>query len=155
MKHLTLDDIKISKPDFDASKKVPKGQLVTNWLIDWIKNSLEIGIADIGDFIPTKEELARFLDVSTATVQNSIRQVKNMGYVISKQSLGTCIADFYSNDIKSQDELYSGTITECKIKKIVLDDNIQINSQIPTISEIAFRTNISQNTIRFSLINFC
>ena len=76
-----------------------------------------------------------------------------MGYVQSKQSLGTCIADFYSKDIKSQDELYHGTITECKIKKIVLDDEIQINQRIPSISEIAFRTNISQNTIRFSLVN--
>ena len=76
MKHLTLDDIRISKPDFDASKE-PKGQLVTNWLIDWIKYSLEIGIADIGDFIPTKEELAKYLDVSTATIQNSIRQAKD------------------------------------------------------------------------------
>ena len=153
MKHLTLDDIKISKPDFDASKKVPKGQLVTNWLVDWIKHSLEFGIADIGDFIPTKEVLAQYLDVSTATVQNSIRQVKDLGYVISKQSLGTCIADFYSNDIKNQDELYHGTITECKIKKIVIDDNIQLNEPIPSIGEFALRTHISQNTIRFSLIN--
>ena len=55
MKHLTLDDIRISKPDFDASKKVPKGQLVTDWLIEWIKYSLEFGIADIGDFIPKKK----------------------------------------------------------------------------------------------------
>ena len=153
MKHLTLDDIKISKPDFDASKKVPKGQLVTNWLIDWIKYSLEIGVADIGDFIPTKEELAKFLNVSTATVQNSIRQAKDLGYFISKQSLGTCIADFYSKDLKTQDELCHSTITECKIKKIVLDDCIELNSAIPTISEIAYRTHISQNTIRYSLVN--
>ena len=153
MKHLTLDDIKISKPDFDASRKVPKGQLVTDWLIKWIEHSLEFGIADIGDFLPTKEELAKFLDVSTATIQNSIRQIKDMGYVISKQSLGTCIADFYSKDIKSQDELYHGTITECKIKKIVLDDEIELNKAIPSISELAYRTNISQNTIRFCLMN--
>lgn len=153
MKHLTLDDIKISKPDFDASKKVPKGQLVTLWLVDWIKNSLEFGIADIGDFLPTKEELAKFLDVSSATIQNSFRQIKDMGYVVSKQSLGTCIADFYSNDIKVQDELYHGTITECKIKKIVLDDCIELNQKIPSISELAYRTNISQNTIRFCLMN--
>lgn len=153
MKHLTLDDIKISKPDFDASKKVPKGQLVTNWLIDLIKYSLECGIANIGDFIPSKEELASFLNVSPATIQNSIRQVKNMGYFISKQSLGTCIADFYSDDIKTQDELCHSTITECKIKKIVLDDKIELNCAIPSISEIAYRTNISQNTIRFTLEN--
>ena len=153
MKHLTLDDITISKPDFDASKKVPKGQLVTQWLIDWIKNSLEFGYADIGDYIPTKEQLAKYLDVSPATIQNSIRQIKDMGYVVSKQSLGTCIADFYSKDIKSQDELYHGSITECKIKKIVLDDNIQIDSQIPSIVNLSYRTNISQNTIRFALVN--
>ena len=153
MKRLTLEDIKISKPDFDAFKKVPKGQLVTQWLVDWIKHSLEFGIADIGDYIPTKEKLAKFLGVSTATMQNSIRQVKDLGYFISKQSLGTCIADFYSKDIEPEDELYRGTITECKIKKIVLDDGIQINETIPSISEIALRTNISQNTIRFSLVN--
>ena len=153
MKHLTLDDIKISKPDFDASKKVPKGQLVTEWLISWIKHSLEFGLADIGDFIPTKEILANFLNVSSATIQNSIRQIKDMGYVQSKQSLGTYIADFYSKDIKAQDELYHGTITECKIKKIVLDDKVELNNPIPSIAELAYRTNISQNTIRFCLIN--
>lgn len=153
MKHLTLDDIKISKPDFDASKKVPKGQLVTEWLINWVKHSLEFGIADIGDFIPSKQDLAKYLEVSSATVQNSIRQVKDLGYFQSKQSLGTCIADFYSKDIKSQDELYHGTITECKIKKIVLDDKIELNSPIPSIMELAYRTNISQNTIRYALIN--
>lgn len=153
MKHLTLDDIKISKPDFDSSKKVSKGQMVTNWLIDWIKYSLEVGIADIGDFIPTKEELAKFLNVSSATVQNSISQAKNLGYFVSKQSLGTCIADFYSKDIKSQDELCYSTITECKIKKIVLDDLIELNCPIPSIGEIAYRTHISQNTIRFALVN--
>lgn len=153
MKRLTLDDIKISKPDFNASKKIPKGQLVTQWLIDWIKHSLEFGIADIGDFIPTKEELAKFLEVSSATMQNSIREVKNLGYFISKQSIGTCIADFYSKDLKSQDELYHGTITECKIKKIVLDDGIEIGQTIPSVSEFSNRTNISQNTIRFSLVN--
>jgi DNA-binding GntR family transcriptional regulator len=154
MKHLTLDDIKISKPDFDASKE-PKGQLVTNWLIDWIKYSLEIGIADIGDFIPTKEELAKYLNVSTATIQNSIRQAKDLGYFVSKQSLGTCIADFYSKDLGSQDDLCHSTITECKIKKIVIDESIEINFPIPSISELAQRTNISQNTIRFALVNLC
>ena len=153
MKHLTLDDIRISKPDFDASKKVPKGQLVTDWLIAWIKHSLEFGIADIGDYIPVKEDLAKFLDVSPATIQNSIRQIKDLGYVQSKQSIGTCIADFYSKDIAPQDELYHGTITECKIKKIVLDDCIELGNSIPSIQEIAYRTNISQNTIRFSLVN--
>lgn len=152
MKRLTLDDIKIPKPDFSASKST-KGQLVFNWLIEWIKNSLECGIADIGDFIPTKEELALYLGVSPATVQNSIRSAKNMGYFSSKQSLGTCIADFYSQEIKATDDLCHSTITECKIKKIVLDGNYEINKPIPSITEFAHLTNISQNTIRFALTN--
>ena len=151
MKHLTLNDIKIPKPNFGVSK-TPKGQVVSAWLVDWIKHSLEYGIADIGDFIPTKEELAGFLGVSSATMQNSIRQVKDLGYFTSKQSLGTCIADFYSKDIKSQDELYHGSIAECKIKKIVLDEKIKINEPIITISELSKRTDISQNTIRFTLV---
>ncbi len=150
MKHLTLNDIKIPKPNFGVSK-TPKGQVVSAWLIDWIKHSLEYGIADIGDFIPTKEELAGFLGVSSATVQNSIRQVKDLGYFTSKQSLGTCIADFYSKDIKPQDELCHGSIAECKIKKIVLDEKIELNRPILSISELSRRTDISQNTIRFTL----
>ena len=135
MKHLTLDDIKIAKPDFHNSK-MPKGQTVTSWLIEWIKHSLDCGIADIGDFIPSKEDLASYLNVSTATVQNSIRQVKNLGYFSSKQSIGTCIADFYSKDIKQQDELYHGTLTECKIKKIVLENGIKLNNPLPSIKEL-------------------
>ena len=150
MKHLTLNDIKIPKPNFGVSK-MPKGQVVSAWLIDWIKHSLEYGIADIGDFIPTKEDLASFLGVSSATVQNSIRQVKDLGYFTSKQSLGTCIADFYSKDIKPQDELCHGSIAECKIKKIVLDEKIELNRPILSISELSRRTDISQNTIRFTL----
>ena len=97
MKHLNLDDIKIPAPDFKLSG-VPKGQAVSNWLIDWVKHSLEYGIADIGDFIPSKHELAAFLGVSSATIQNSVRYVKNLGYFTSKQSTGTCIADFYSRN---------------------------------------------------------
>lgn len=151
MKHLTLDDIKIAKPDFNSKK--PKGQIVSSWLIEWVKHSLECGIADFGDFIPSKEALASFLNVSTATVQNSIREVKNLGYFCSKQSIGTYIADFYSKDIKDEDELYHGTITECKIKKIVLDKGIRLNASIPSIKELSNLTNISQNTIRFSLLN--
>ena len=94
MKHLTLDDIKIKKPDFESSK-IPKGQLIVSWMIEWIKHSIDCGIADFGDFIPSKEELASFLEVSPATIQNSIRQVKNLGYFSCKQSLGTYMNDFY------------------------------------------------------------
>ncbi len=79
MKHLTLDDIKIPAPDFETCN-MPKGQAISLWLIDWIKHSLEYGIADIGDYIPSKYDLANYLNVSTATVQNSIRYGKNLGY---------------------------------------------------------------------------
>ncbi len=152
MKHLTLDDIKIKKPDFESSK-IPKGQLIVSWMIEWIKHSIDCGIADFGDFIPPKEELASFLEVSPATIQNSIRQVKNLGYFSSKQSLGTYINDFYSNQIKTQDELYHGNIAQCKIKKIVLDSNIKLNEPILSIRELSRLSDISQNTIRFALLN--
>ena len=153
MKHLTLDDIKIPAPDFKLSK-IPKGQAVSNWLIDWIKHSLEYGIADIGDYIPTKFELANYLNVSPATVQNSIRYVKDLGYFTSKQSIGTCIADFYSCNLNPQHEnLYKGTIAEYKIKKIIVDYNIAIGDVIPSIPELSRICDISQNTIRLALTN--
>lgn len=151
MKHLTLSDIKIEKPDFSTLKE-NKSDVIVKWLIDWIKHSLEYGIADIGDFIPSKEDLASFLNVSTATIQNSIREVKNLGYFASKQSLGTYIVDFYSKDIK-QDELYQGNMAQCLIKKIIIEENIEINSPILSIKEFSARTDISQNTIRFALNN--
>ena len=37
------------------------------------------------------------------------------------------------DEVKTQDELCHSTITECKIKKIVIDDGIEINSIIPSI----------------------
>ena len=112
MKQITIEDIKIPKPDFAASK-TPKGQLISSWLIDLIKHLLECGLADVGDFLPTKEDFAKYLDVSTATMQISIRQVKNLGYLNSKQSIGTYIADFYSAGAKLVIELDgSGHYTE-------------------------------------------
>lgn len=152
MKRLTLDDIKIPKPDFLATK-TPKGQVVLEWLISWVKHSLECGDADIGDYIPSKEELALFLGVSSTTIQNSIRSAKNLGYFSSKQSLGTSIADFYSNEIKSGDDLCHSTLTECKIKKIVIDGKYELNQPILSIAKLSQMTDISQNTIRFALLN--
>ena len=155
MKHLTLDDIKIPRPDFESSN-MPKGQMISLWLIEWVKHSLEHGIADIGDFIPSKYDLANYLDVSSATIQNSIRYVKNLGYFTSKQSSGTSIADFYSKDLNPENEdnsLYHGTIAEYKIKKIVLDYNVALNSAIPSIAELSHICDISKNTIRLALSN--
>ena len=155
MKHLTLDDIKIPKPDFESSN-MPKGQTISLWLIDWVKHSLEYGIADIGDYIPSKQDLALYLNVSSATVQNSISYVKNLGYLSSKQSSGTSIADFYSKDLTPKNEeesLYRGGVAECKIKKIVIDYNVALGDKIPTIPELSRVCDISQNTIRLALSN--
>ncbi len=155
MKQLTLDDIKIEKPDFEANK-MPKGQAISLWLIEWIKHSLEHGIADIGDFLPSKNDLAMFLNVSSATIQNSLRYVKNLGYLTSKQSKGTSIADFESKDLNpknDQSNLYKGTVAECKIKKIIIDYNVAIGNNIPTIAELSRVCDISQNTIRLALSN--
>ena len=151
MRHLTLDDFKIPKPDFSASK-AKNGEIITDWLVNWVKYSLEYGIVNFGDLIPNKNILAQFLGVSPATIQNSIRQVKNLGYFYSKQSIGTCVADFYSKDIKENDGLCHSSIAECKIKKIVLDEKIKIDTPILSIAELSKRTDISQNTIRFSLM---
>lgn len=150
MKRLTVEDIKIEKPDF-KNQKMPKGEMITKWLIKWVEHSLETGVANFGDFIPSKYELAEFLEVSTATVQNSIREVRDLGYFSSKQSKGTIITDYYSKDLKEENKLTEGTLTECKIKKIILDEGFKLNSPIFSISELAKRTDISQNTIRFTL----
>ncbi len=151
MKHLSLDDIKIPKPDFTDSK-LPKTQIVANWLIEWTKHLLEHGMADFGDFIPPKEMLAGYLNVSSATIQNSIRIVKNLGFFCSKQSLGTYIQDFNSKDI-NKDDIIRGSIAECKIKKIIIDNNIALESQIPTVAKLSRITDISKNTIRMALVN--
>ena len=152
MKHLTLDDIKIPKPDFKASK-APKGEVISYWLIDWIKYALEHGIADFGDFLPPKEDLALFLGVSAATVQNSIRYVKNLGWLISKQSSGTTITDYYFKDLKSSDGLFHGSIIETKIKKIITDKMVKFNCAIPSVKELSELTQVSSNTIRMALSN--
>ena len=153
MRRLSLEDIKIARPDFTKSK-IPKGQVISLWLIEWAKYALEHGIADIGDLIPSKEEFADFLGVSTATIQNSIRYGKNLGYFVSRQSIGTTISDIYSKDLKFDDTIFKGNIAECKIKKIVIDQRIKFNYPLPSIKELSNLTQISQNTIRASLNKF-
>ncbi len=154
MKQLSVNDIKIAKPDLEIDDGLTKTKKIANWLVEWIKYSLERGYVELGDMIPSKYDLAQYLNVSSATVQNSIHQVCDYGYLISKQSIGTIICDIYSKDIKNQDDLYKISYNEYKIKKYFIDEDIPLNEPIAPISVIADILEISQNTLRYALSNF-
>ena len=66
---------------------------LSKWLVDWIESSLKSGKIRPCDYLPSKADLACHIGVSRGTMQNVFRQVEDLGYLESKQRVGTFIKD--------------------------------------------------------------
>src|SRR5574344_2516123 len=83
----------------DISKQLPdlkntfesKTTIISEWIIDWIKEELKSGKIQEKNLLPKKEEFAYLFGVSVGTIQNSLRIVEDKGFVESKQRIGTII----------------------------------------------------------------
>ena len=99
-----------------------KTEKIFNWLVLWIKNSLECRKIQPYYLLPSKIDLAYHIGVSQGTIQNAIRLLENSGYVESKQRIGTYVKDPQKESniekLTSKREL----ATEI-IKKFIIENN--------------------------------
>ena len=90
-RHITVSEMAPHVHVFlSGENKVNK---ISDWLINWIEQSLKKGIISPGDFLPSKGDLACHTGVSIGTVQNVFRLVEDKGYIESKQRIGTYIKE--------------------------------------------------------------
>ena len=123
---------------------------ISNWLIGWIKKSLESQKIKPYDLLPLKEDLAFHIGVSKGTIQNVFRCVEDSGWVESKQRLGTfvkkCNQENKIEKLTSKREL----VVE-KIKQYLVDNNYKSGYCLLSTRKLSKELNISAATIRMAI----
>lgn len=136
-----------------ALQNLPKDRIVLNWLIEWVEEGLKSGALAVGDLIPPKKDLAKYLGVSTGTLQNSIRYAEDSGYFKSRQCIGTMIADKTHTipDILDEKSVSKKDAAVFGIKKFIVQNRMRKGEILPSARAIALDIETSQNTVRLAL----
>lgn len=129
-----------------------KADKILKWLINWIDFALECRKINPYDFMPSKGDLAFHIGVSKSTMQNVFRQAEDLGYLESKQKIGTYIKD--RSNKKSFEKLTSRReLTIEIIKKFITENNYREGDVLISTRKLAQITGISSTTIRLAMIN--
>ena len=128
-----------------------KGDKILAWLSDWIKKSLEENKIKPYGFLPLKGDIAFHIGVSQSTMQYVYKQLEDIGYIESKQRIGSYIKGLdYSKHLKKQDSKIDVAVSA--LQKYI-KHKFKIGDKLNSISEIALELNFSKTTIRYAIAN--
>lgn len=149
---IKLTDFDIPMPDL---KYTPDSKAITiaKWLISWIEEKEKNQSLPVNSLLPTKNELAYFLGVSIGTIQNSLRYMEDLGYLESKQRIGTIIKDKNSEKSFMRKLTSKREIAIDGIKKFIISNKIKIGSPLPSSRILSTLIGCSLNTTRLALEN--
>src|SRR5574344_420169 len=141
-----VSDIDIDLPDLKNIFE-SKAVVVAKWLINWIEKDLKSGKIKPYNILPAKADLAYLLGVSIGTVQNSFRYIEDLGYVESKQCIGTLVSDLKKQTNSITKLTSKRELAVEAIKRYILNDGFSAGFQLPSSTTIGF----SSNTTRLAL----
>lgn len=131
-------------PDENKVKKL------ADWLVNWIRTSLESGKIEPYDLLPLKGDLACHIGVSQGTVQNAYRLAEDLGVVESKQRIGTFIKES-SGSVKKLTSKRELAIQI--IKKYLSENGYKKGDKIGSIRELSRISGISNTTLITAVSN--
>lgn len=146
LKKIRIEDFSNSLPEL-KNITVPKATAIAKWLMSKIDNDKNI---KSNMLLPSKGELAYLLGVSSGTVQNALRYIEDMGYVESKQCIGTIIKDRSSENLLRKLTSKRETAVNA-IKKYLKSKSFKIGDSLPSARNISFKIGCSANTTRLAL----
>ena len=129
-------------PDENKVKKL------ADWLVNWIRTSLESGKIEPYDLLPLKGDLACHIGVSQGTVQNAYRLAEDLGVVESKQRIGTFIKES-SGSVKKLTSKRELAIQI--IKKYLSENGYKKGDKIGSIRELSRISGISNTTLSMAI----
>ncbi len=137
-------------PDFRNSSKT-KDNILAEWLINWIENGLRENRIKINQLLPQKNVIAAKIGISIGTVQTAIRLVEDLGYVESKQRIGTFIIDRKNpeHELRKQTSKRENAIEA--LKKIIVQKEYKIGEILPSSRELSKIIGSAPNTTRLAL----
>lgn len=133
--------------DIEEAKSIAIGK----WLASNIKRDLEISKIQINNILPSKADFAYMLGVSIGTIQNAIRYIEDLGYVESKQCIGTLIKDYKEPTVTIRKLTSKRDLAVEAIKRYILTDGFKVGEQLPSSRTIATIIDYSPNTTRLAL----
>ncbi len=153
LKQIQISDITLKLPDLKNSE-TSKAAAISKWLTDWIEQDLKSGKISAGDLIPSKPDLAFHLGVSTGTIQNALRLTEDLGYVVSKQCIGTVVKEKSSiSEIRKLTSKREKAVND--LKKFILENKFKTGALLPSARNISKAISASFNTTRLALEKLC
>ena len=155
LKQINISDIKAELPNLKNIDE-SKASAIAKWIAEWIKADLKSGKIEVNNILPSKADFAYKLGVSIGTIQNSLRTLEDLGYVESKQCIGTLVKDVNSPKTTTMRKLVSKRdLASEAIKRYILTDGFKAGSQLPSVATIATIIGFTQNTTRMAIENLC
>ncbi len=133
--------------NIDESKSIAIGK----WMASNIEKDLSNSKIQINNILPSKSDFAYMLGVSIGTIQNAIRYIEDLGYVESKQCIGTLIKDYKKPSVTIRKLTSKRDLAVEAIKRYILTDGFKVGSQLPSSRTIATIIDYSPNTTRLAL----
>lgn len=145
LEQIKVSDINSSLPDL---KNITESKAVTigKWLTNVIKTNKAV---KPNTLLPTKPDLAYLLGVSIGTIQNALRYIEDLGFVESKQCIGTIVKDPNCGSFRKLTSKREIAISA--IKKYIINNGLQTGDNLPSSRLISKAIGCSANTTRLAL----
>lgn len=145
LEQIKVSDINSSLPDLKNIKE-SKAVTIGKWLTNVIKTNKAV---KPNTLLPTKPDLAYLLGVSIGTIQNALRYIEDLGFVESKQCIGTIVKDPNCGSFRKLTSKRELAISA--IKKYIIDNGLQAGDNLPSSRIISKAIGCSANTTRLAL----
>ena len=147
LKQLKINDINDSLPDFKDIKE-SKAIVIGKWLTNVIKTNKSV---KPNVLLPTKPDLAYLLGVSIGTIQNALRYIEDLGFVESKQCIGTIVKDPNNTESGLRKLTSKREVAITEIKKYIIENKLKVGENMPSSRALAKVIGCSTNTTRLAL----
>ncbi len=147
LKQLKINDINDSLPDLKDIKE-SKAIVIGKWLTNVIKTNKSV---KPNILLPTKPDLAYLLGVSIGTIQNALRYIEDLGFVESKQCIGTIVKDPNNTESGLRKLTSKREVAITEIKKYIIENKLKVGENMPSSRALAKVIGCSTNTTRLAL----
>ena len=137
-------------PDFRNSSKT-KDNILSDWLINWINTGLKEDKIRPNQLLPQKNIIANKVNVSIGTVQTAIRLIEDLGYVESKQRIGTFICNRTNPDKELRKQTSKRENAIEALKKVIYQKKYELGTLLPSSRELSKVIGSAPNTTRLAL----
>ncbi len=151
---INVSDIDFPLPDLKNITE-PKTAVIAKWIVKWIEDGLNTGKIKFNYVLPHKPDLAYLLGVSIGTIQTAYRRVEDLGYLESKQCLGTIVKDPKDKKTALRKLTSKREMAIEKIKQYIKANNMKKGDKLTSARAIGNTIGYSANTARLAIDYLC